>query len=56
MDSGRQFNWTQRQRFSLRDTEIIGATSICTLEPVGLEESKRKFGWARTVFAGFAGQ
>jgi len=29
MDSGRQFNWTQRQRFARRDTEIIGAASIC---------------------------
>ncbi|MEZ5455608.1 MAG: hypothetical protein R3F04_05775 [Lysobacteraceae bacterium] len=25
-------------------------------EPVGLEESKRKVGWARPVFIGFAGQ
>jgi hypothetical protein len=28
---------------------------IFALEPVGLRESKRKFGWARTDFVDFAG-
>ena len=36
--------------------QLTGQASASSWEPVGLEESKRKFGWSRPDFDDFAGQ